>query len=177
MSWTFTSKPILRTSWRRCKPTTPISVSSCSPAATRIFSSLNPEYKSPVPIFDPALPHLKFAASLLWSITQLRQATIAMIEGIGRGRTFEYVLSYIDGATAERIGRVDRAFPTSSALADYVETLAPTTEGRIIQSQEMFIALVNGPVTQALLAKFLVQTNNESIGPLELNYGAESFSL
>ncbi|KAJ7774364.1 hypothetical protein B0H14DRAFT_3508654 [Mycena olivaceomarginata] len=45
------------------------------------------------------------------------------------GLVSKYVLSAqdIDGATAERIGWINRAFPTSSAFADYVQTLAART--------------------------------------------------
>ncbi|KAF8128770.1 hypothetical protein K438DRAFT_2000201 [Mycena galopus ATCC 62051] len=106
---------------------------------------------------------------------------------IGRRRMFEYVLSSqdMDSTTAEPIGWVNRAFSTSFALADYIETLAacialfPTADiatmktgintlfqnlaDVIIQSQEIFIPLVNGPISQALLAKFLIQTNNQSV--------------
>ena len=45
---------------------------------------------------------------------------------IGRGLTFEYVLSSsdIDAATAARIGWVNRAFDTSRELHAYVAALA-----------------------------------------------------
>ncbi|KAJ7805106.1 enoyl-CoA hydratase/isomerase family protein [Mycena olivaceomarginata] len=153
-----------------------------------IFSSGNPDffighidvdyflpgYESPLPAFDPGLPNVTFPVALLWNITQLPQATIAVIEGrtrgigneflmsldmrfattapsvllaqletsfglnpgaggalylaplIGRGRTFEYVLASkdIDAATAAEYGWINRAFPTHTALIDYVQTLA-----------------------------------------------------
>ncbi|KAJ7669649.1 ClpP/crotonase-like domain-containing protein [Mycena rosella] len=115
-----------------------------------------PGYESPLPQFDPGLPGMVFPDALLWNITQLPQATIAVIEGflmacdmrfastspsvilsqletslganpgaagamylshlIGRGRTFEYVLSSydVDAVTAERIGWINTAFATSS---------------------------------------------------------------
>ncbi|KAJ7790420.1 ClpP/crotonase-like domain-containing protein [Mycena olivaceomarginata] len=210
-----------------------------------VFSS-----ESPIPAFDPAMPNMTFALSLLWNITQLPQATIAAIEGrargignefimacdmrfattapsvllgqietslgvipgaggglylaheIGRGRALEYVLSAqdIDGATAERIGWINRAFPTSSALADYVQTLAarialfppagiaaakrevdavgrPSKELFIRKSQDVFNVLVGTPAAQALEEKFIALTHNQSIGPLELSYGTEVFQL
>jgi enoyl-CoA hydratase/carnithine racemase len=121
---------------------------------------------------------------------------------IGRGRALEYVLSAqdIDGATAERIGWINRAFPTSSALADYVQTLAarialfppagiaaakrevdavgrPSKELFIRKSQDVFDVLVGTPAAQALEEKFIALTHNQSIGPLELSYGTEVFEL
>ncbi|KAJ7857114.1 ClpP/crotonase-like domain-containing protein [Mycena olivaceomarginata] len=195
-----------------------------------------PGYESPIPAFDPAMPNMTFALSLLWNITQLPQATIAAIEGrargignefimacdmrfattapsvllgqietslgvipgaggglylaheIGRGRALEYVLSAqdIDGATAERIGWINRAFPTSSALADYVQTLAARialfppagiAAAKREVDADVFDVLVGTPAAQALEEKFIALTHNQSIGPLELSYGTEVFQL
>ncbi|KAJ7669654.1 hypothetical protein B0H17DRAFT_1142102 [Mycena rosella] len=61
-----------------------------------VFSSANPEfflahidinyflpgYESALPFFDPGIPDMTFPVALLWNITQLPQATIAVIEGV-----------------------------------------------------------------------------------------------
>ncbi|KAJ7926244.1 ClpP/crotonase-like domain-containing protein [Mycena leptocephala] len=72
-----------------------------------VFSSGNPEfffahfdlnfflpgYESPLPLFDPGLPKMGFPIALLWNITQLPQATIALIEGRARGIGNEFLMS------------------------------------------------------------------------------------
>ncbi|KAJ7131058.1 ClpP/crotonase-like domain-containing protein, partial [Mycena epipterygia] len=222
-----------------------------------IFSSANPDFflahydiKSPLPVFDPGLPDMDFAVAVVWNITQLPQATIAVIESrtrgignefimscdmrfattspsvllaqletsfgvnpgaggamylshaIGRGRTFEYVLSSadVDGATAASIGWVNSAFDTSAELWDHVRTLAarialfpaagivgtkaginavsrPPREVIVQEAQNVFNVLAATPVSQAFEEKFIKATHNQSIGPLELNYGEELVTL
>ncbi|KAJ7230911.1 ClpP/crotonase-like domain-containing protein [Mycena haematopus] len=56
-------------------------------------NSLLPGYVSPLPEFDPGNPKLAFPLGLLWNITQLPQATIAVIEGRTRGIGNEFILS------------------------------------------------------------------------------------
>ncbi|KAJ7131159.1 ClpP/crotonase-like domain-containing protein [Mycena epipterygia] len=214
------------------------------------INSFLPGYESPLPVFDPGTPDILFFAALIWNITQLPQATIAVIEGrtrgirnefimscdmrfsttgpsvllaqpetslglnagaggamylshaIGRGRTFEYVLSAadVDGATAARVGWVNSAFDTSTELWAHVRTLAarialfpaagiigtkaginavsrPPREVIIQEAQDIIEGLVATPATQALGVKFIEATHNQSIGPLELNYGVELVSL
>ncbi|KAJ6539979.1 ClpP/crotonase-like domain-containing protein, partial [Mycena vulgaris] len=72
-----------------------------------VFSSANPEfflahldinfflpgYESPLPFFDPGMPNMTFLVALLWNITQLPQATIAVIEGRARGIGNEFLMS------------------------------------------------------------------------------------
>jgi hypothetical protein len=41
-----------------------------------------PPTESPLPFFDPGIPSMTFPVALLWNITQLPQATIAVIEGV-----------------------------------------------------------------------------------------------
>ncbi|KAJ7103945.1 ClpP/crotonase-like domain-containing protein [Mycena epipterygia] len=229
-----------------------------------VFSSANPEfflahidvnyflpgYESPLPFFDPGLPDMTFPTALLWNITQLPQATIAVIEGrtrgignefimscdmrfsttapsvllaqletsfglnpgaggamylshaIGRGRTFEYVLSSadVDGATAARIGWVNSAFDTSAELWAHVRALAarialfpaagivgtkaginavsrPPREVIVQEAQDIIGVLSETPAAQAFGVKFIQATHNQSIGSLELNYGAELVTL
>ncbi|KAJ7643199.1 hypothetical protein B0H17DRAFT_1148638 [Mycena rosella] len=45
------------------------------------INSFLPGYASPLPFFDPGLADMNFPVALLWNITQLPQATIAVIEG------------------------------------------------------------------------------------------------
>ncbi|KAJ6592494.1 ClpP/crotonase-like domain-containing protein [Mycena capillaripes] len=229
-----------------------------------VFSSANPEfffghidinyflpgYESPLPFFDPGIPSMTFPVALLWNITQLPQATIAVIEGrargigneflmscdmrfatrspsvllgqletsfglnpgaggamylsqqIGRGRTFEYVLASkdIDAVTAENYGWINRAFATSAELHAYVKTLAarialfpaagiagtkkginavsrPPMDVLIQEAQNIIGVLAQTPAAQAFGPKFIAATHNQSIGELELNYGAELESL
>ncbi|KAJ7661082.1 ClpP/crotonase-like domain-containing protein, partial [Mycena rosella] len=140
-----------------------------------VFSSANKDFFLAHIDINSFLPgYGTFPVALLWNITQLPQATIAVIEGrargigneflmscdmrfastspsvlmsqietsfganpaeggamylsrlIGRGRTFEYVLSAsdIDAVTAERIGWINTAFATSRELHTYVQGLA-----------------------------------------------------
>jgi len=52
-----------------------------------------PGYEDPLPHFDPGLPNMTFPTALLWNITQLPQATIAVIEGRARGIGNEFLMS------------------------------------------------------------------------------------
>ncbi|KAJ7655944.1 ClpP/crotonase-like domain-containing protein, partial [Mycena rosella] len=52
-----------------------------------------PGYESPLPEFDPGLPDMSFPVALLWNITQLPQATIAVIEGRTRGIGNEFLMA------------------------------------------------------------------------------------
>ncbi|KAJ7103937.1 ClpP/crotonase-like domain-containing protein [Mycena epipterygia] len=217
-----------------------------------IFSSANPDFFLAHYDINQVLPgfDMDFAVAVVWNITQLPQATIAVIEGrargigneflmscdmrfsttapsvilaqfetsfgvnpgaggamylshaIGRGRTFEYVLSSadVDGATAARIGWVNSAFATSAELWTHVRTLAarialfpaagivgtkaginavsrPPREVIVQEAQNVFNVLAATPVSQAFEEKFIKATHNQSIGPLELNYGEELFTL
>jgi enoyl-CoA hydratase/carnithine racemase len=117
---------------------------------------------------------------------------------IGRGRAFEYVLASkdIDALTAERYGWINRAFPTSEELHDYVQKLAarialfppagivgtkqginavsrPPMDVIIRDAQDVIGVLAETPEAQAFGQKFVAATNNQSIGDLELNYGKE----
>ncbi|KAJ7267096.1 ClpP/crotonase-like domain-containing protein [Mycena rebaudengoi] len=56
-------------------------------------NSLLPGYESPLPQFDPGNPNLAFPVALVWNITQLPQATIAVIEGRVRGIGNEFIMS------------------------------------------------------------------------------------
>ena len=49
---------------------------------------VNPVTESPLPLFDPGFPNMLFASALLWNITELPQATIAVIEGVSVLLTF-----------------------------------------------------------------------------------------
>ncbi|KAJ6480325.1 ClpP/crotonase-like domain-containing protein [Mycena sanguinolenta] len=202
-----------------------------------VFSSANTEY------FTSHLD-IPFPVSILYNITQLPQATIAIVEGrardfgnelllaidmrfalnspsvqlsqletsfgfnpaggsqilaqslIGRGRAFEYSFSAynIDAVTAAQIGWVNRAFDTKSELYGYVQALAErialfppagiqaTKKGInavslipldawIQQATNIIEVLAPSPVSQALLKKFVQATNNQTIGPVDLNYG------
>ncbi|KAJ7625878.1 ClpP/crotonase-like domain-containing protein [Roridomyces roridus] len=53
----------------------------------------SPGYESPLPLFDPGLPDMTFPTALLWNISQLPQATIAMVEGRARGIGNEFLMS------------------------------------------------------------------------------------
>ncbi|KAJ7307892.1 ClpP/crotonase-like domain-containing protein [Mycena albidolilacea] len=205
-----------------------------------------PGYASPLPIFDGGIPTMLFPVAILWNITQLPQATIAVIEGrargvgneflmscdmrfastspsvllgqletsfgsnpgaggamylaqqIGRGRTFEYVLSStdVDALTAEYIGWINCAFDTADALHAYVDALAkrialfplagiagtkqginaasrPGLDVIVQDAQDVILRLEARPEVLAFTEKFLAATNNQSIGPVELNYGEE----
>jgi enoyl-CoA hydratase/carnithine racemase len=121
---------------------------------------------------------------------------------IGRGRTFEYVLSSsdIDAVTAERIGWVNRAFDTSRELHAYVQALAarialfpaagivgtkqginavsrPPMSIIVRDAQDIIFALAATPAGQAFGEKFIRATRNQSLDSLELNYGAELVQL
>ncbi|KAJ7131863.1 ClpP/crotonase-like domain-containing protein [Mycena crocata] len=121
---------------------------------------------------------------------------------IGRGLTFEYVLSSadVDARTAERVGWINKAFDTSAELKQYVKTLAerialfpaagiagtkrginavsrPPREVIVRDAQNVFLALAASPESQALQRKFISATHNQSIGELELNYGDALFEL
>ncbi|KAJ7617314.1 ClpP/crotonase-like domain-containing protein [Roridomyces roridus] len=52
-----------------------------------------PGYESPLPFFDPGFPDMTFPTALLWNISQLPQATIAMVEGRARGIGNEFLMS------------------------------------------------------------------------------------
>ncbi|KAJ6539995.1 ClpP/crotonase-like domain-containing protein [Mycena vulgaris] len=52
-----------------------------------------PDYESPLPRFDPGMPNMTFPTAVLWNITQLPQATIAVIEGRARGIGNEFLMS------------------------------------------------------------------------------------
>lgn len=123
-------------------------------------------------------------------------------QAIGRGRTFEYVLSSsdIDAVTAERIGWINTAFPTSRALHTYVQTLAarialfpaagiagtkqginavsrPPREVIVQDAQNVIGRLAETPAAQAFGTKFIAATNNQTVGPLELSYGEKLVEL
>ncbi|KAJ7249265.1 ClpP/crotonase-like domain-containing protein [Mycena rebaudengoi] len=49
--------------------------------------------QSPLPSLNPGNPNMAFPISLLWNITQLPQATIAVIEGRARGIGNEFLMS------------------------------------------------------------------------------------
>ncbi|KAJ7692720.1 ClpP/crotonase-like domain-containing protein, partial [Mycena rosella] len=51
------------------------------------------DVQSPLPVFDVSIPELTFPVALLWNITQLPQATIAVIEGRARGIGNEFLMS------------------------------------------------------------------------------------
>ncbi|KAF7355931.1 hypothetical protein MVEN_00922200 [Mycena venus] len=186
--------------------------------------------KSVLPLYDTGFPDMLFPVALLWNITQLPQATIAVVEGrtrgigneflmscdmrfastsplrgamylsrlIGRGLTFEYVLSSadVDARTAARVGWVNAAFDTSRELHQYVQALAarialfpaagivatktginavtrPSRDVLVQDAQNVIAALVPTPPVQDAFKRFLQVTRNQSIGPMELNYGAE----
>ncbi|KAJ6534993.1 ClpP/crotonase-like domain-containing protein [Mycena capillaripes] len=121
---------------------------------------------------------------------------------IGRGLAFEYVLSSadVDARTAASIGWINRAFDTSKELHDYVHALAarialfpaaavtgtkaginkvsrPARKVLVHYAQDVILKLAGMPEVQAFLERFIVATNNQSVGPLELDYGKELFSL
>ncbi|KAJ7910098.1 enoyl-CoA hydratase/isomerase family protein [Mycena leptocephala] len=191
-----------------------------------------PGYESVLPLFDPGYPDMLFPVALLWNITQLPQATIAVVEGrargigneflmscdmrfastapsvifaqletslglIGRGRAFEYVLSSadVDGRTAAQVGWVNAAFDTSRELHAHVRTLAqriamfppagivgtkaginavtrPPREVIVSEAQNVISGLLGTPAVQALFERFIRVTKNQTIGSMELNYGA-----
>ncbi|KAJ6492868.1 ClpP/crotonase-like domain-containing protein [Mycena vitilis] len=72
-----------------------------------VFSSANPDFfiahidinlflpgfESPLPQFDPFNPDMIFPDALMWNITQLPQATIAVIEGRARGIGNEFLMA------------------------------------------------------------------------------------
>ncbi|KAF8186154.1 ClpP/crotonase-like domain-containing protein [Mycena galopus ATCC 62051] len=214
------------------------------------FNLLTPGHGSSLPLFDTGFPSMLFASALLWNITELPQATIAVIEGrargggneflmscdmrfsstspsvllsqletslgvppgfggdmylakqIGRGRAFEYVLSAadIDARTAERVGWINRAFDTTEELYTYVQALAnrialfppagivgvkqginavsrPSMDVIVQDSQDIVLRLAATSAVQDFLVKLNEATNNQSIGPFELNYGEEVLKL
>ncbi|KAJ7483577.1 ClpP/crotonase-like domain-containing protein [Mycena latifolia] len=209
-----------------------------------------PGYESPLPLFDPGIPNMTFPVALLWNITQLPQATIAVIEGrargigneflmscdmrfastspsvllaqlettfglnpgagggmylaqlLGRGRAFEYVLASadVDARTAERVGWINRAFDISHELHAYVQALAarialfpaagiagtkqginavsrPPMDVIIQDAQNVIQHLATTPAAQTFAVKFIEATHNQSLVPLELNYGEEVLEL
>ncbi|CAK5266543.1 unnamed protein product [Mycena citricolor] len=52
-----------------------------------------PGYQSVLPFNDPGLQDMTFPVALLWNVTQLPQATIAMVEGRTRGIGNEFIMS------------------------------------------------------------------------------------
>jgi enoyl-CoA hydratase/carnithine racemase len=115
---------------------------------------------------------------------------------IGRGRAFEYSFSAynIDAVTAAQIGGVNRALDTKSELYGYVQALAERialfppagiqatkkginevslvpVDAWIQQARNIIEVLAPSPVSQDLLKKFVQATNNQTIGPVDLNYG------
>ncbi|KAJ7627453.1 ClpP/crotonase-like domain-containing protein [Roridomyces roridus] len=72
-----------------------------------VFSSANPEYftahldlnfflpgyESPLPLLDPGNPEMPFPMAVLYNITQLPQATIAVVEGRARDFGNELILA------------------------------------------------------------------------------------
>ncbi|KAJ7486778.1 ClpP/crotonase-like domain-containing protein [Mycena latifolia] len=209
-----------------------------------------PGYVSTLPVNDPGNPNLLFLGALLWNITQLPQATIAVIEGrtrgigneflmacdmrfastspavllaqletsfglnpgggggmylsqlLGRGRAFEYVLASadVDARMAERVGWINRAFDSVPELHEYVRTLAvrialfpaagiagtkqginavsrPSLDVFIRDAQNVIQRLAGTPAAQAYATKFIAATNNQSFGPLELDYGEKLVEL
>ncbi|KAJ6511593.1 ClpP/crotonase-like domain-containing protein [Mycena vitilis] len=72
-----------------------------------VFESANPEffighidvnyflpgYESPLPLYDPGFSDMLFPVALLWNITHLPQATIAIVEGRARGIGNEFLMS------------------------------------------------------------------------------------
>ncbi|KAJ7486691.1 enoyl-CoA hydratase/isomerase family protein [Mycena latifolia] len=209
-----------------------------------------PGFESPLPAIDPGNPSLNFPIALVRNITQLPQATIAVIEGrargfgnefllscdmrfastspsvllaqietsmgfnpaagggmylaqlLGRGRAFEYVLSSgdVDARTAERVGWINRAFDTSGELNAYVQKLAarialfppaaiagakqginavsrPPLDVLVQDAQDIILRLAVTPEAQALSVKFLQVTHNQSLVPLELDYGEKVLEL
>ncbi|KAJ7897560.1 enoyl-CoA hydratase/isomerase-like protein [Mycena olivaceomarginata] len=207
-----------------------------------VFSSANKEFfigHIDVEYFLPGY-------ALLWNITQLPQATIAVIEGrtrgigneflmscdmrfastspsvlisqletslgvnpgagggmylarlIGRGLAFEYVLSSadVDARTAARVGWVNAAFDTPRELHAHVRALAariamfpaagiiatktginaatrPSREEIVNAAQNVIAALLPTPAVQGAFRRFIHVTRNQSIGKMELDYGAE----
>jgi enoyl-CoA hydratase/carnithine racemase len=116
---------------------------------------------------------------------------------IGRGRAFEYVLSSadVDGRTAAQVGWVNAAFDTSRELHAHVRTLAqriamfppagivgtkaginavtrPPREVIVSEAQNVISGLLGTPAVQALFERFIRVTKNQTIGSMELNYGA-----
>ncbi|KAJ7882014.1 enoyl-CoA hydratase/isomerase-like protein, partial [Mycena olivaceomarginata] len=216
-----------------------------------VFSSANKEFfighiDSVLPLYDTGFPDMLFPVALLWNITQLPQATIAVIEGrtrgigneflmscdmryastspsvlisqletslgvnpgagggmylarlIGRGLAFEYVLSSadVDARTAARVGWVNAAFDTSRELHAHVRALAariamfpaagiiatktginaatrPSREEIVNAAQNVIAALLPTPAVQGAFRRFIHVTRNQSIGKMELDYGAE----
>lgn len=122
---------------------------------------------------------------------------------IGRGCTFEYVISSADvnSATAASIGWVNSAFATSTELWDHVRALAarialfppagivgtmaginavsrPPQEVIVQKPQDIFNELAATPTVQAFAVEFIWQaTHTQSIGSVELNYGQEPVTL
>ncbi|KAJ7881724.1 ClpP/crotonase-like domain-containing protein [Mycena olivaceomarginata] len=117
---------------------------------------------------------------------------------IGRGLAFEYVLSSadVDARTAARVGWVNAAFDTSRELHVHVRALAariamfpaagiiatktginavtrPSREEIVNAAQNVIAALLPTPAVQGAFRRFIHVTRNQSIGKMELDYGAE----
>jgi enoyl-CoA hydratase/carnithine racemase len=115
---------------------------------------------------------------------------------IGRGRTFEYVLSSknADAVTAAQIGWINQAFDSSTELHDYAQKLAarialfpaqgiiatkkginavsrPPIDVLIQLAQNAYSELTQTPIGRDLTNKWLRVTNNQSLSAVELNYG------
>ncbi|KAJ7676528.1 ClpP/crotonase-like domain-containing protein [Mycena polygramma] len=54
---------------------------------------LEVESSNPLPVYDLGFPDMLFPVALLWNITQLPQATIAIVEGRARGIGNEFLMS------------------------------------------------------------------------------------
>ncbi|KAJ7920440.1 ClpP/crotonase-like domain-containing protein [Mycena leptocephala] len=97
------------------------------------------------------------------------------------GLTLAQAARYVDARTAASIGWINRAFDTSKELHDYVQALAERIAlfpaAAVTGTKAGINKLAGMPEVQAFLENFIVATNNQSIGPLELNYGKELFSL
>jgi enoyl-CoA hydratase/carnithine racemase len=106
----------------------------------------------------------------------------------------------IDALTAEYIGWINRAFDTADALHTYVDALAkrialfplagiagtkqginaasrPGLDVIVQDAQDVILRLEARPEVLTFTEKFLAATNNQSIGPVELNYGEEVLKL
>ncbi|KIW73188.1 hypothetical protein PV04_01325 [Phialophora macrospora] len=109
---------------------------------------------------------------------------------IGRGRALEYLLSAntVDAETAERIGWVNKAFPSVEDMTSYVDKLAqriatfpaaalaatkaavnedaPSLEA-LDRDLERIVALAQTPEAQTAVTKFLQLGNDQQSGPWE----------
>ncbi|UPL03020.1 hypothetical protein LCI18_013954 [Fusarium solani-melongenae] len=116
---------------------------------------------------------------------------------VGRAQALEYLLSGndINAKDAEQIGWINKAFPSSEEMYEYINSLTsrfslfnrpamvaikkavnarsrPTLQD-LLRDAESFTARLSDPAVPGLIGRALVLTNNLTLGDAELNLGRD----